>query len=59
MSDSMKKWDIYREKQIAWNAAVENATREKQAKALMSKGDFAGADKVLKSKGAKKTAKKR
>lgn len=59
VTDSIEKWNIYRTKEMAWQAALTKAAKEKEAKTLMSKGDFAGADKVLKAKTVKKGAKKR
>lgn len=58
-TDSIEKWNTYRTKEIAWQAALAKAKKEKEAKALMSKGEFAAADKVLKAKTVKKGAKKR
>jgi hypothetical protein len=60
VADSIEKWNKYRDDKIIWDNAVAQKTREKEAKTLMSQGDFAGADKVLKSgKGVKKTSAKK
>jgi hypothetical protein len=59
VTDSIEKWNVYRAKEMAWQAALAKNAREKEAKTLMSKGEFSAADKILKAKTAKKGAKKR
>jgi len=62
VSDSIEKWNEYRTAKKVWDDALAKSKREKEAKTLMSRGDFAGADKVLKGskgKGGKKTATKK
>jgi hypothetical protein len=54
VSDSIEKWQKYEADNIAWDDAVAKKDREKQAKTLMSQGDFAGAKKVLASGKGKK-----